>query len=130
VAKENDEAGVAKQHDASKYTIHIQNASGLVIGDHARVDQTFQGAGSDAGAPDPALVPLRRLLNRRLNLEELRTCCFDLGVDFDNLGGEGKGGKLRALLAHLSQRQALPRLIGWLRQSRPDMNAALDEILG
>ena len=43
------------------------------------------------------LVQLREFLTEYFNEEELRTVCFDLGIDYDNLGGEGKGGKAREL---------------------------------
>lgn len=47
---------------------------------------------------------------QRLNLEEVRTLVFELGVDYDDLAGETKTGKLRELLLYLQRQDQLPRL--------------------
>ena len=39
------------------------------------------------------LKQLRQLLTKHFSLEELRTLSFDLGIDFDEIGGEGKVGE-------------------------------------
>ena len=70
------------------------------------------------------LAALRRVLVDRLDLEELRTLCFDLGVDYDNLGGEGKGGKVRELLAYFQRRDQLSQLVRYIRHHRPDIELA------
>jgi DNA-binding NtrC family response regulator len=53
---------------------------------------------------------LRQLITKRLDLEELRTLCFDLEVDFDSLRGEGKAGKSRELVALFWRRGVLDQL--------------------
>jgi uncharacterized protein YggL (DUF469 family) len=96
-------------------------------------------------APSPEATRLHRILRTRLDLEEFRTLCFDLGVRYDALGGEtldGKArelvlrlqqrgydtlggetldGKARELVLRLQQRGALERLTGWIRENRPDV---------
>ena len=60
---------------------------------------------------------LRDLIAKYFNDEELRHLCFDLGIPYDDLGGEGKIDKAHQLIAHgantrdlLSKlRDALPR---------------------
>ena len=47
------------------------------------------------------LIKLRRTLIRCLDENELRDLCFDLGVDYESLRGEGKAAKVRELIAHL-----------------------------
>ena len=64
------------------------------------------------------LVALRKLLVTRYNLEEIRTLCSDVGVDYDNLGGEGKEAKARELIAYLRRRNKLDDLIRYLQESR------------
>lgn len=118
----------------SKYDIHIHTASGVVIGDQAQVSQTFQPSGKGRDQPgtaqsDQETAGLRQLLTDRLDWEELRTLCSDLGVDFDSLRGEGKAARIRELVLYLERRQEVQRLIAWLRQNRPDMDAELDESL-
>jgi len=47
---------------------------------------------------------LRVFLTNHFDLEELRTFCFDIGVDMDSLPGEGKAGKCRELVTHFERR--------------------------
>lgn len=73
---------------------------------------------------DPELLRmqnLRRVLVERFDLEELRTACFDLGVDYDTLPGEGKDAKARELVLWLSRRNRLDQLAEYIRQHRPDI---------
>jgi hypothetical protein len=61
------------------------------------------------------------MLVERFSLEELRTLCFDLSIDYDALGGEGKEARARELIAHLQRRNQLDRLTSYIRQHRPDI---------
>jgi hypothetical protein len=54
-------------------------------------------------------------------MEEIRTLCVDLGVNYDDLGGEGLSAKARELILRLEKRQALLELVKWLHQMRPDI---------
>jgi hypothetical protein len=63
-------------------------------------------------------VALRELIANSYNLEEIRTLCSDLAVDYDDLGGEGKTAKARELIAYLRRRNRLDDLIGYLRKDR------------
>ena len=54
---------------------------------------------------------LRSILDESLDLEELRTLCADLGVDYDGLRGEGKAAKLRELIAYLERRREILKLL-------------------
>jgi hypothetical protein len=60
------------------------------------------------GEPDQGELLDR--LDQGLNVEEVRTLAFDLGIDYDNLAGETKNGKLRELLLYLGRNNQLPRL--------------------
>jgi hypothetical protein len=74
----------------------------------------------------PDLAPeLRRwldLLDNHLNLEELRELCLRLGVDYDNLGGEGKRARARELLLVLERRKRIDALVDDLDRRRPDVD--------
>lgn len=59
----------------------------------------------------PAPGELRQMLTNKYSLEELRDLCQDLGVDYENLPGEGKSAKARELIAHLQRRDRLPELL-------------------
>jgi hypothetical protein len=65
-------------------------------------------------------IHLRQLLVRHFDEEELRTFCSDLGVDYDNLRGEGKESRARELLAYLERRDRLPDLTALGSQERPN----------
>ncbi len=60
---------------------------------------------------DASPTQIREALIQRFSLEELRTLCFDINVDFDSLAGEGKSGKARELVAHMQRRSRLPGLV-------------------
>jgi hypothetical protein len=62
---------------------------------------------------------LRQLLERHFNEEELRTLCFDLGIDYDALPGTGKAGKARELVAFSDRRGRIEELIALGAQMRP-----------
>ena len=64
------------------------------------------------------------------DLEELRTLCFDLDVDFDSLRGEGKEGQARELVALCDRTDRLPDLIAACAKRRPrvDWSAILAAI--
>jgi hypothetical protein len=64
------------------------------------------------------LTSLRQQLIAGFNEEELRTLCFDLGVDYDGLPARGKGGKARELVQYLSKRDRVADLEVALRQLR------------
>jgi hypothetical protein len=55
-------------------------------------------------------IQLRQTLVNRFDLEELRTLCDDLDIDFDNLRGEGKAGKARELVLFMRRRDRLDEL--------------------
>ena len=50
---------------------------------------------------NPPIIELRRFLSSSFNLEEIKTLCFDLGMDFDDLPGDSKTTKVVSLLQKL-----------------------------
>jgi len=80
------------------------------------------GDGSGEEMPDQVnRVRLRRLIADHFDIEELRTLCFDLGVDYDDLRGEGKTGKVRELVAHFERRGLVHELIEACKRERPNV---------
>ncbi|MCU0501324.1 MAG: CHAT domain-containing protein, partial [Anaerolineae bacterium] len=75
----------------------------------------------DTGLTATQATALRELLAERFNLEELRTLAADTGVDYDELGGEGKTARARELIALLERRGGIPDLIRAGRRARPDV---------
>jgi hypothetical protein len=74
--------------------------------------------------PTAAITPVeaRLILTLHFDLEELRTLCFDLGVDYDSLRGEGKAAKARELIAYMQRRGQLDRLIAETKKLRPEVD--------
>ena len=64
---------------------------------------------------------LRTNIADHFGLEELKKLCFDLGVDYDDLAGEGKGGKVIALIKWFEERNLIRDLIRKCREERPNV---------
>ena len=62
---------------------------------------------------------LRKGLSEQFKLDELASLCTDLGIDFENLGGEGKEGKARELIAFCLRRNWLDDLVARCEELRP-----------
>ena len=67
------------------------------------------------------LTKLLSILDVHFNLEELKTLCFGLGVDYENLAGETKEGKARELILHMKRNGRLPELNAHIQQKRPQL---------
>ncbi len=65
------------------------------------------------------LTQLRKLLILHYSLDEFRTLCFDLGILYDNLGGDGLSGKVRELLLLIGRQQRFPELLDHIRAEQP-----------
>ncbi|MGD9100094.1 MAG: hypothetical protein PVF45_06405, partial [Anaerolineae bacterium] len=65
------------------------------------------------------LTNLHRFIVEHFDLEELRTLCYDLGVEYDDLRGEGRGARARELVRWMGRRGELEQLVDALRQGRP-----------
>jgi len=68
------------------------------------------------------LTMLRKLLIQYYSLDELRTLCFDLGILYDNLGGDGLSGKVRELLLLIGRQHRFTELLNLIQTERPDLD--------
>ncbi|MFN8476025.1 MAG: macro domain-containing protein [Anaerolineae bacterium] len=73
------------------------------------------------GTEDVDLAALRRTLTDALSEDELKTVCFDLSVNADDLGTAVRAGMVRELINTLIRYKRLDRLIEWVRKNRPDI---------
>jgi hypothetical protein len=73
---------------------------------------------------------LRLALESHFSLDEMKTLCTDIQsdleaagnnerLDLESVGGEGKSGKARELVAHLERRGQLAYLEAAIRRARP-----------
>ncbi|MCB8949065.1 MAG: hypothetical protein H6653_13715 [Ardenticatenaceae bacterium] len=72
-------------------------------------------------SPELDKIILLSTLNERLSDDEIRTICFSLDIEYDNLPGEGKIGKLRELIMQLERRRQVSKLKTVILQLRPDI---------
>jgi hypothetical protein len=84
--------------------------------------EAIQVIGGAVANSDRLLTRLRQILATRFDLGELRTLCFDLGIDYDDLPGEGKANKARELVACLDRHGRIPELLRAGEQLRPDIS--------
>jgi hypothetical protein len=72
--------------------------------------------------PDESLSELRQTITRLFSEQDLRTLCFDVGVDYDDLAGETKESKVRELILHQYRRGLLRNLIVKCAERRADIH--------
>jgi hypothetical protein len=68
------------------------------------------------------LTRLRQVLDGRFGVGELRTFCFDLGIDYDDLPGESKADKARELVSYVERHDRLSDLVALGKTRRPDIS--------
>jgi hypothetical protein len=79
------------------------------------------GASEGNKAEQEKLIRLRNVLIRHLNKGELRTLCFDLGVDYEILPDQNKADMARELVAYLDHYDRIPDLVASGKKRRPDV---------
>lgn len=68
------------------------------------------------------LTQIRQLIHNYFNLEEFRTLCADLGISYDDLGGEGREARMRELVAYCARTGRLEHLLALCAQRRPHVD--------
>ncbi len=74
---------------------------------------------SDGSVLDADDVAIRQRLSRHFSQDEIKTLCFDLGVDYDDLAGISKDEKARELVVRLDRDGKLPQLLKRGKELRP-----------
>ncbi len=67
------------------------------------------------------LVQLHQILTERFSAEELRTFCFNLDVDYDDLPAIGRADKARELVAYLERHDRILDCLEVGKRLRPDI---------
>jgi hypothetical protein len=85
-------------------------------------------AWADLPTPLPTLRALHADLCRRHSLDSLRTICFRLGVDFDDLSSDSKAGRARELVLWMEREGRVAEL--WpAPQARPARGRAVSSLV-
>jgi len=66
-------------------------------------------------------VELHRILDKRFSADEIKTLCFHVGLNHEELAAQTHSGQARDIIAYLERRQRLPELARYCRQHRPDI---------
>ena len=69
----------------------------------------------------PQLVDLNSKMNQVFGLEDVKSLCFEMGIDFESLGGEGKGAKIRELIEFCRRRGRDDELAARVQAERPQV---------
>lgn len=71
---------------------------------------------------EQSVIVLWNILSTRFDEQELRTLCFCLGLDYDDLPATGKMHKARELITFLQRRDDISSLISAGQLLRPDID--------
>lgn len=109
--------------NAAAFVLHVIEQGGWAAGTArpSRGEPAPPRVGNSGALRTLPLPELRQLLSDRMALEELRTMCFDLGVDWEGLPGGSKSALVRELLGFLQRRNRMGTLYDWLALHRPDI---------
>jgi hypothetical protein len=72
-----------------------------------------------AGLEQMILARLYLTVEGQFNEDEFKNLCFRLGVDYENLAGQGKAARVQALISELHRRGRIGELIETSREMRP-----------
>ena len=84
-------------------------------------DGQGKGASAEAKRKLEYRAELRQNLTERFNRDELRTLCFDLGIEHENLP-EAKDSMARELVACCEQTGSISALVAKCKELRPDVS--------
>ena len=93
------------------------SGSTIYAGTHAASSDGSAQRSASTGDEATLAVQLFDTLKEHYNLDELKTLCFRLGVDYDSLSGQTKDAKARELVAFMERKQDLARLQAALEDS-------------
>lgn len=74
-------------------------------------------------------VHLRQVLTQYYSEGELRTMCFDMGIDYESVGGRGKAEKVVELVAYAQRYGRLDQFAAYVRQTREFIQLRMTDTL-
>ncbi len=73
---------------------------------------------------------LRVMLDEYLGSDDVRTLCFSLSIQYDNLAGATKNGRIESLITHYHYRDQMDELLAALHADRPDLDDLVAKLYG
>jgi hypothetical protein len=98
---------------------------------HGSLSSTFESTQTKKGfspdtliqkstaSPQNVLIALRENLNAYYSESELRSLCWDLGIEYEDLGGGNKSVRVLELIGMMQRHGRLEQLVDLVRQQRP-----------
>ena len=80
-----------------------------------------QASSVDHEEQQQLLVNITIIFTQRFDREELRTFCFHLGIDYDDLPADGKANIARELTKYLHRHDRIEESIALGKSLRPDI---------
>lgn len=71
---------------------------------------------------------IREVLNKYLSDDNLRDLCFELGIDYDDLGGDSRHSRIRELIIRYDKNGELEAVITTVAKIKPKVGAKIQEI--
>ncbi len=68
-------------------------------------------------------------ISQHFNVEELRSLCYDLQIEYENVRGETREAKALALVEHCARHGKLELLLEYCREKRPFRTWTLDQLI-
>ncbi|MDX1416640.1 MAG: DUF4062 domain-containing protein [Candidatus Promineifilaceae bacterium] len=97
-----------------KFNVENIAGSNLAIGQSSSVTagtgRSSSASNRELGIPEDEIIKLHQQLVEQFSVEELHTLCFQLGYDYEEIGGVGKSAKARELIIFVQRRKQLDRL--------------------
>ncbi len=90
----------------------------LLSGQIQVVSQFYEMIFEEKSATEFPMPHFRDLINNHFNLDELAQLCFTLGIDFEELAGRTKTGKVQALILFCKTSSRLPALLEACQKQR------------
>jgi hypothetical protein len=90
-------------------------------GGSPRGDMTITVNSQPLGNGEVNLMVLRQALDEGYNESELRDLCFELEIDYEDLGGDSQSARARELVLFAKRRDLLARLVAYVMRDRPHL---------
>ena len=116
--------GTEYQIDVDLAAIAEEIAAGIERSERSDASSGFAPPSPKQESSASSLSPteLRQKLITYFNNSELHDLCFDLGIDYESLGGGTRDATVRELILYLQRRDRLGEMIDLCRKMRPSVD--------
>ena len=69
----------------------------------------------------PSELDIYRAIEKYFNIDEIKTLCANLDIDYDNLQGQGRNDKASELIRHCQRQETTANLIDEIQSMYPNL---------